>query len=337
MSLLQAVENRRQSPIFAYGFALIAFGFGLATRLLAEMALPAGFPFLTFFPAVILSTFFGGLWPGVLVAALSTVSAWYFFIPPAGFALNGPGALALGLFIMIVTIDIALIHVMNSALTKLRLERARAVRAEQAASTLAAHRAVLFTELQHRVSNNIQIVSALLALQRAEVTDERARCALADAATRLAMIGRIQRRLYDPDKEGADIAGFLTELVQDVVQAGAPVGVTAEVTADPLTLPPEKIIPAALILAELVANCLEHAFAGRPAGRIRVQVQRTSDGRAALTVEDDGAGLPPGFDAATVSSLGLKLVRLLSQQLGGSFSMVDTGAGTRADLIFPTA
>lgn len=335
MSLLQAIENRRQSPAFAYGFALVATGTGLGTRMLADMVLPPGFPFLTFFPAVILSTFFGGLRPGILAAALSTIFAWYFFIPPAGFALNGPGALALGLFVMIVSIDIALIHVLNSALTKLRLERARALRAEQAASTLAAHRAVLFTELQHRVSNNIQIVSALLALQRAEVTDEKAHRALTDAAARLAMIGRIQRRLYDPDKDVADMASFLGELVQDVVQAGAPAGVAAEMVADPLPMPPEKIVPVALILAELVANSLEHAFTGRLTGRVRVEMHRTDDGQAALTVGDDGAGLPPGFDAATVPSLGLKLVRLLTQQLGGRFSMADTGVGTRASLVFP--
>lgn len=335
MSLLLAIENRRQSVVFAYGFALAAFTTGLGLRLLADMILPTGFPFLTFFPAVILTTFFGGLRPGILVAALSTLAAWYFFIPPEGFSLNGPGMLALGFFVLIVTIDIALIHTMNSALTKLRLERARAVRAEQAASALAAHRAVLFTELQHRVSNNIQIVSALLALQRAEVTDEKARQALTDAANRLAMIGRIQRRLYDPDKEGTDIGGFLRELVEDVLQAGAPAGISAAVAADPLPLPPEKIIPAALILAELVANSLEHAFAGRLTGQIRVEVRRLPDGQATMTVSDDGAGLPPGFDAATVPSLGLKLVRVLTRQLAGNFTMTDTGAGTSARLIFP--
>lgn len=335
MSLLPAIENRRRSPFFAYGFALAAFALALGMRWMADVVLPVGFPFLTFFPAVILTTFFGGLWPGILVAVLSTLSAWYFFIPPPGLDLDGPASLALGFFVLINTIDIALIHVMNNALVKVRLERARAVRAEQEAIDLAAHRAVLFTELQHRVSNNIQIVSALLALQRVEVTDEKARQAMADAASRLAMIGRIQRRLYDPDKAGADATVFLTELVEDVMRASAPAGITAKVTADPLFLSPTKIIPAALILAELVANCLEHAFAGRPVGRVLVDAQFTTDGKAALTVNDDGAGLPDGFDATMVTSLGLKLVRLLARQLDGTFSMENTGAGTRACLVFP--
>ncbi|MFV3077955.1 sensor histidine kinase [Niveispirillum fermenti] len=338
MALLLAIETGRRSPVFAYGFALASFAVAVMVRLWADWGLPPGFPFLTFFPAVILTTFFAGLWPGVLVAVLSTLAAWYLFIPPDGFGLNGPGALALGFFVLIVVIDIAVIHVMNVSLTRVRLERARAQRAEQEASDLAAHRALLFTELQHRVSNNIQIVSALLALQKADVTDEKARRALSDAASRLATIGRIQRRLHDPGMAHSNFAGFLSELVEDVVRAGAPAGIDVQVTAPSLPLPPEKIIPAALIVAELVSNSLEHAFIGRHQGTIRVDARQAADSRIELSVSDDGNGLPPGFDAATVSSLGLRLVRLMTQQLGGHFSMDENGGrGAMARISFAAA
>jgi len=334
MALLLAIETGRRSPFFAYGFALLSFGLALGVRWTADAALPPGFPFLTFFPAVILTTFFAGLWPGILVAVLSALAAWYFFIPPDGFRLDGPSALALGFFILIVVIDIAIIHVMNIALSRVRLERARAKKAEQEASELAAHRAVLFAELQHRVSNNIQIVSALLALQKADVTDENARRALTDAAARLATIGKIQRRLHDPENSHGNFAGFLTELVEDVVRAGAPAGIEVAVDAAPLPLPSEKIIPAALVVAELVSNSLEHAFVGRQKGLIRVAAWVADGNRVELSVTDDGKGLPPGFDAATVPSLGLRLVRLLTQQLGGDFQMTDTGTGAKARLLF---
>ncbi len=334
MALLLAIETSRRSPLFAYGFALAAFLLALAVRKMANHALPTGFPFLTFFPAVILTTFFAGLWPGILTAALSTLAAWYFFIPPDGFGLNGPGALALGFFMLIVAIDIAIIHVMNLALMRVRLERARARKAEQEASELAAHRAVLFAELQHRVSNNIQIVSALLALQKADVTDPAARRALTEASNRLATIGRIQRRLHDPGNAHGNFAGFLSELVEDVVQAGAPVGISVAVDATPLPLPTDKVIPAALVVAELVSNCLEHAFVGRHDGSIRVEARMDQGNRVELSVSDNGTGLPPGFDAAATSSLGLRLVQLLTRQLDGDFSMVDTGAGAQARLCF---
>ncbi len=90
MALLRAIETGRRSPYFAYGFALIAFLLALVLRWMADHALPPGFPFLTFFPAVILTTFFAGLWPGILVAVLSTLAAWYFFVPPEGSDWTGP-------------------------------------------------------------------------------------------------------------------------------------------------------------------------------------------------------------------------------------------------------
>lgn len=334
MALLLAIETGRRSPFFAYGFAVVAFLLALIVRWMADHALPLGFPFLTFFPAVILTTFFAGLWPGILVAVLSTLAAWYFFVPPDGFALDGPSALALGFFILIVAIDIAIIHVMNIALSRVRQERARAKRAEQEASELAAHRAILFAELQHRVSNNIQIVSALLALQKADVKDETARRALTEASNRLATIGKIQRRLHDPENAQGNFAGFLSELVEDVVLASAPAGIRVAVDTTPMPLPTDKVIPAALVVAELVSNCLEHAFIGRPEGAIRVEARMEQGNRVELSVSDNGTGLPPGFDAAKVPSLGLRLVRLLTQQLGGDFTMVDTGAGAHARLCF---
>ncbi|MFY8093961.1 MAG: sensor histidine kinase [Niveispirillum sp.] len=334
MALLRAIETGRRSPYFAYGFALIAFLLALVLRWMADHALPPGFPFLTFFPAVILTTFFAGLWPGILVAVLSTLAAWHFFVPPDGFGLDRPGALALGFFILIVAIDIAIIHVMNIALSRVQQERARAKKAEREASELAAHRAVLFIELQHRVSNNIQIVSALLALQKADVTDETARRALTEASNRLATIGRIQRRLHDPENVQGNFAGFLSELVEDVVRASAPARIKVAVDTPPLPLPTEKVIPAALVVAELVSNCLEHAFVGRTDGAIRVEARMEAVNRVELSVSDNGTGLPPGFDAAQVPSLGLRLVRLLTQQLGGDFTMVDTGTGAQARLCF---
>ncbi len=206
--------------------------------------------------------------------------------------------------------------------------------AEREASELAAHRAVLFTEQQHRVSNNIQIVSALLALQKADVTDETARRALTEASNRLATIGRIQRRLHDPENAQGNFADFLLELVEDVVRASAPAGIKVAVDTPPLPLPTEKVIPAALVVADLVSNCLEHAFVGRTDGAIRVEARMEAGNRVELSVSDNGTGLPPGVDAAQVPSLGLRLVRLLTQQLGGDFTMVDTCTGAQARLCF---
>mgnify|MGYP003346263007 CR=1 FL=1 len=99
--------------------------------------------------------------------------------------------------------DVLIIHWLQRANGYLAAERERN-------AALAHTRALLFDELQHRVSNNLQAVAGLLALQRRRVTDPQAAATLAEASQRVALIGRISRRLYDSDENGRDLAAFLT-------------------------------------------------------------------------------------------------------------------------------
>ncbi|WP_158292371.1 ATP-binding protein [Paracraurococcus ruber] len=127
-----------------YAIALVAFGLAFALRLaLAEVLPPAGFPFLTFFPAVLLTAFFGGLGPGLLASALSVLTAWHVFLPPAwSFQLKGAAdAIALGFFGVILLVDCIVIHLMTRSLARVREERARS-------DGLAAELALRLTELR---------------------------------------------------------------------------------------------------------------------------------------------------------------------------------------------
>jgi two-component sensor histidine kinase len=309
--------------------ALAAFLAALALRLAVGDVLPPGFPFLTFVPAVLLTAFLCGLWPSVAVGTASGLAAWYLFLPPLhSFALDGPSALALAFFALVVAVEITVIHVMRVALIRLAAERERSQR-------LADSQVMMFKELQHRVSNNLHLVSSLLALQKATVRDEAARRALDQAAARLALIGKIHRQLHDPAGHQVALGEFLKQLCADVLAAsGAAAGIVCLVRAEPLDLPPERTIPLVLIVTELVSNALEHAFAGRTGGTITIDLARESEIRASLTVGDDGAGLAPGFDAAASASLGLKIVRAFAAQIGASFDMTSRG-GTVCRLSFP--
>lgn len=128
---------------------------------------------------------------GTITAILSGVAAWYWFIPPAGFTVDQGTAVALLFYAFITGTEVTLVHWMQRANRQALAER-------EANAHLAETQTLLFRELQHRVSNNLQMVAALLNLQRRRVKDAEAREALDEAARRLGVVGRISRKLYDP-------------------------------------------------------------------------------------------------------------------------------------------
>jgi len=328
--LLERLPLAREHRWQGYGAALLLSLVGLVTRWLLADAFPPGFPFLTFFPAVVLSGFLFGRGPGILSAVLCGLFAWYFFISPGNGFSFAPGAVvAMGFYVGVVAVDLLLIDWMQRGNARLRVERERS-------EMLAQRSQLLFSELQHRVSNNLQMVGAVLALQQRSVTDVAARQALGDAGAKLQTIGRIQRQLYDPSGDPQTLEQMLPELVRDVIVTTGKPGVTTSVTVDAgLRLSPDALIPIALVVAECIANAIEHGFAGRESGRIDVHMTARSDA-ATITIADDGAGPPDGFTAASSTSLGLKISRTLAGQLGGSFDLSPRdGGGAIATLHFP--
>jgi two-component sensor histidine kinase len=313
----------RDRPLLAYGAAIGISLFALMVRLLAGDFMPIGYPYVAFFPAVILSTFLFGVGPGTAAAVLCGAMAWYFFIPPEfTFEISGGIVFALSFYALVVTIDIVLIDWMQRANRRLAEERERS-------RQLAERGEILFRELQHRVSNNLQVVGGLLALQMKSVSDAAARLALEEASRRLAPIGRIHRQLYDPHGEQLDLGLFLEQLGADLVGTGGKPGVACRVEAETdIRLSPDAAVPIALIVAEAVANAIEHGFADREAGEILIRASRAHDGTLDLRVIDDGIGLPPDFDLAQSDSLGLRLAQMLARQLGGSFRLFVDGRTT---------
>ncbi|ODN72254.1 sensor histidine kinase [Methylobrevis pamukkalensis] len=309
---------------------LVAVGSVVAAalcRYLADSLLPPGFPFLTFFPAVILTAFFYGLWPGIVAALLSTAAAWQFFMPHGPEATRGT-VVALVFFASVTAVDLAIIHFMQVAQDRLRRERALSAR-------LAEENRTLLHEAQHRISNNLQMLSSLLSLQKSGVRDEAARQAIGEAASRVKLIGKIQRDLYG--RAEGEAAALIEELARDTLAAAGASHVTLTADLGNLPLSPDVVTPIGLVVLELVSNSVEHGGSGRP---LAITVTLRRDGTdAVLTVVDDGIGLAPGFDPAAGRSLGLRLVQALTQQIGGviAFSSGDGGIGTRVDLRFPAA
>ena len=325
--LLQRLPLASNRPFVAYGMAVMFTLASAAVRgALEGVIAPAAY--VTFYPAVILSAFLFGRGPGVLSAILSSLLAWTLFVLPNDMFHGRSGqVVSLALFALVITIIIAVIHWMQRANRWLVGEREKN-------RLLAEKMELLFRELQHRVSNNIQVAAALLTLQKRDIDDERARAALDEAARRLSLIGKIHRQLHDPSGARVGMSAFLRQLSTDLIDAGAKPGVACSVDADDtIELDADAVIPVALIIAEAVANALEHGFADRDRGHIALHLKRNGSG-VEISVTDDGKGLPEGFDPAKSNSLGLRIARTFARQLGGRFEMTN-GRGTTARLLLP--
>ncbi|NBB38958.1 sensor histidine kinase [Sphingobium yanoikuyae] len=316
-------------PVYGYALSLLLCMLAWLARVAAETLLPVGYPFVTFFPAVILSSFLFGVRPGIFAAVIGGLLSWYCFIPPAYALAFNPGvAMALIFYTMVVAVDILLIHFMQRANFNLAVERERS-------RALAENRELLFRELQHRVSNNLQVVAAMLSLQRRQIDNDVARRALDDAAARLALIGKISRALYDPSGQGQELRAFMVMLCADIVDASGRTDIDCTICApDGLSLEPDVIVPLALIVAESVSNAIEHGLPDR-AGRVAVTLEQQADGALHLRIVDDGRGLPDGTMPDGPTSIGLRIAVALAQQLGGRFRLEpapDGGAMACLDL-----
>ncbi|PTQ12265.1 histidine kinase [Sphingomonas oleivorans] len=322
---LPFAANRR--PL-AYAVAVAISILCLALRYAIDGLIPPGYPYLTFFPAVILTAFLFGRGPGFVAALTCGFGAWLFFIPPVGtLNLDLGTALPLIFYVLVVAIDILLVHWMQRAYLRLLDERRHSAR-------LAERTSLLFRELQHRVSNNLQVVAALLSLQKRDVADPQARAALEEAARRLALIGKIHRQLHDPNGSQIGIGPFLRQLGADLIDASGKPGIICSVEAEEaIALDPDAAVPVALIVAESMANAIEHGFADREDGHIAVRLQRHQS-QVELVISDNGAGLPENFDIAGNNSLGLRIATMLARQLGGRFELFDD-RGAVARLVLP--
>jgi two-component sensor histidine kinase len=195
----------------------------------------------------------------------------------------------------------------------------------------------LFQELNHRVKNNLQLISSLLSLQAGKIKDPQARHGLEVSLDRVYSISLVHDLLYRrADITYVDVPTYLEALIERITTAYLAGGrIECTVDADPLSLLPDQCIRLALIVNEVVTNAVKHAFPDGRRGNITVTFRRT-EGRLNLSVSDDGIGVrSPERDSDDGSHLGMTIVDLLAKYLGGSCHQVSGGFGTIVTVSFP--
>ncbi|WP_158045316.1 sensor histidine kinase [Skermanella pratensis] len=199
-------------------------------------------------------------------------------------------------------------------------------RVRDALEQAVADKTVLLREINHRVKNSLQLVSGLLNLQMASLSDKSARSLLKEASDRISAVARVHHRLYQADRfRTLDFAAFLQEMCDDLVQASGERVCTIELAADPLEVNIDHAAPLGLITNELITNAIKHR--GTDPAVISVSLECWADGYG-LSVSDQGPGLPPGFDAAKSRTLGMRIVTALTRQIGGMMEILPVARGT---------
>lgn len=200
-----------------------------------------------------------------------------------------------------------------------------------------AEKTVLLKEVNHRVKNNLSVIGALLGMQADELPDDRARAALTECQQRVMSMALIQEYLYSNDHlDRIDFGRYARQLADQIGEAWAAghERVSLVVEADPIELTVNRAIPCGLILNELVSNAFKHAFPNGRVGTITVAFRRLESGRLSLVCSDDGVGIPEGFDWQNTGSLGLRIVQILSKQIGAAFTVDRTKPGGCFELTF---
>ena len=208
-------------------------------------------------------------------------------------------------------------------------------RAEEIVKTSLREKELLLKEIHHRVKNNLQITSSLLRLQAGKIADDSVRQLLRDSQDRIRSMALVHDMLYrSQDLARVDFAEYARTLALQLFRSYNAAGrIAYRVEIEEMVLGVDVAVPCGLIVNELVANALKHAFPQERRGEIVVRM-KTDSGRCRLSVRDDGVGFPAQVDFLRTETLGLQLVRMLAEQIGGRV-LLDTRAGTEFTVEFP--
>ena len=191
-------------------------------------------------------------------------------------------------------------------------------------SRQAAEMTMLFQEIHHRIKNNMQSIQALVGMQDIPEAAKR------DLRSRFSAMAAMHEHIYRHDRYASmDAKDLIPAIVDEVVTA---YGSDAKViyTLSSVQVGRDQATPLALLLSELVTNCLKYAFSKEGKGQIFISLSPAEDGRTTLIVRDDGVGLP---EVSRTGSMGMRLVKGVVSQLGGEHEFRnDDGAVFEAKL-----
>lgn len=308
-------ERGSRTLVLASGLAVLV---GAARLSLHPVFCDVGV-YTVFYPVILATALLLGPRPAALATTVSAAIGYIAVAHPAWTAKFDTTSLAaLGFFLVTSAVCILLLSIMTRTLRELEAARTRA-------ETLAQGHATLFRDINERVTNHLQLVSALLQVQARDSHDGTIRRALSEAAARTMMISRLHRDLAGDTTEPLDFEVFATRLIQAVRAEPGGASLEVELGGDRLRLAPHQATSAAIVLLE----CLESKLATDQPVALRLTLQADeATARIEMTEADTAA-----FSLLTPQRLAL--IDAMVEQLGGAFSQRSDRRGSVMALSFP--
>ncbi|MEL7833705.1 sensor histidine kinase [Fodinibius sp. Rm-B-1B1-1] len=184
-------------------------------------------------------------------------------------------------------------------------------------------RETLIKETHHRIKNNLATITGLLELQIMKTDSQEVTNVLSESMNRVQSIASIHQKLYQTDglasiKLESYIHDLVDQLSESMETLNGNSNISFDLNLDPVSLNTRQAVPLGLILNELITNANKHAFEDE-GGTISISCYKKDD-QFYVAVSDNGKGLPDGLDISNTTSLGLKLIESLCNQLGAEYS-----------------
>lgn len=190
-------------------------------------------------------------------------------------------------------------------------------------------REMLLKEIHHRVKNNLEVISSLLELQSEGIDDAKAKAAIIEGQNRVQSIALIHHKLYRTDDVGAvELKSFVTDLYNQVESVFIKPGVDVvfKIESGEIEISIDTAVPLGLIINELLTNSFKYGVSAGNNNQITIKIAATEHtNNYLLTYTDNGPGMPANFDFKKSTSLGFKVIQLLTKQLGGKLNFYNDG------------
>ena len=186
------------------------------------------------------------------------------------------------------------------------------------------------------MKNNLAMIVSLINLQKSRVADAACRDSLEQLENRVRSISLVHDMLYlGGESARLDMRRYIEELCARVFESltGGGPGIVLEIRIERVIADLDISIPIGLIITELMTNAVKYAFPAGRGGTIAVSFSPDASRGYVLTVADDGVGMSPGSEGSDPDGLGLRLVRALADQIGGTVA-IESAAGTRISVAF---